>query len=37
MWLFIVRAALPLYIPGYIHTTDVDGTRNVLVAAKKMV
>ncbi len=28
-------AALPLYSPEDIHTTDVDGTRNVLAAAKE--
>ena len=28
-------AALPLYSPEDIHTTDVDGSRNVLIAAKK--
>jgi nucleoside-diphosphate-sugar epimerase len=27
-------AALPLYTPDDIHTTDVDGTRNVLEAAR---
>jgi nucleoside-diphosphate-sugar epimerase len=28
-------AALPLYSPDDIRTTDIDGTRNVLIAAKK--
>jgi nucleoside-diphosphate-sugar epimerase len=28
-------AALPLYSPADIHTTDIDGSRNVLTAAKK--
>ena len=28
-------AALPLYTPEDIHTTDVDGTRNVLDAARR--
>ncbi|MCL2717255.1 MAG: NAD(P)-dependent oxidoreductase [Lachnospiraceae bacterium] len=28
-------AALPLYSPEDIHTTDIDGSRNVLLAAKK--
>ena len=28
-------AALPLYSPEDIHTTDVDGSRNVMIAAKK--
>ena len=28
-------AALPLYSPEDIHTTDVEGSRNVLIAAKK--
>lgn len=33
---FVVHAAaaLPLYPPDEIHTTDVDGTRNVLASAK---
>jgi nucleoside-diphosphate-sugar epimerase len=29
-------AALPLYSPGDIHTTDVDGSRNVMIAAQKL-
>ena len=29
-------AALPLYPPGEIRTTEVDGIRNVLAAAKKL-
>jgi len=28
-------AALPLYSPEDIYTTDIDGSRNVLIAAKK--
>jgi len=28
-------AALPLYSPEDIHTTDVDGSRNVMIAAQK--
>jgi len=28
-------AALPLYSPSDIHTTDIDGSRNVLIAAQK--
>jgi len=28
-------AALPLYTPEEIHTIDIDGSRNVLLAAKK--
>jgi nucleoside-diphosphate-sugar epimerase len=28
-------AALPLYTPEDIHTTDIDGSRNVLIAAQR--
>src|SRR3970040_1663851 len=32
-WVVHAAAALPLYTPHDIRTTDVDGTRNVLEAA----
>jgi nucleoside-diphosphate-sugar epimerase len=34
-WVIHTAAALPLYTPEDIHTTDVIGTRNVMTAAKE--
>jgi nucleoside-diphosphate-sugar epimerase len=35
-WVVHTAAALPLYSPEDIHTTDVVGTRNVLAAAREL-